>query len=783
MKQLFIFLTCLLPLIGISQTHAPTTTQTQTLGDKKTLIEIRNTVKIDSAIIFPRINDTSYRGTTIGQVILRGIDSALYQWTGIRWNKWAAPGNLALTNGNGTTFNGSAGVNLGGVLTANFTIDGGTSFFGTFTSALTGSNYTLAIQNSSSGGGLRISALNGTALGIGVSTGIASSFSASSGVGSESTVSSAGGIPYWSIAFTSGTNTIATAYTSYRETTGTAANGIGSSYDFWIQDNSGTVSQSTQLVSYWSNAIHGSLVSQFLVRGVTASGVLSTLVDVDGGGQLTFNKYGVGNFTVGTIAYYLAVTSGGVMVEGLGTGGGTGTVTSVSIGNLSPLFTASVATSTSTPAISFALSTAAANSILGNNTGSSAAPAYFVPTSTTLNGWFGGTIQSAVTLTTTGTSGAATFISNTLNIPNYTFTLPTATTSVLGGIKIDGTSITISSGVISAVAGITGSGSANRLSYWTSSSALSSSANFTIDATNDIMTITTPATANTAFPSWVAQNTGTASSGNQMYGGFYYSTGAGWKTTATAASYTNGYRWGTIPNQAALPSSIFAIQATLEGTQYENVFTIQTDSTANGKAVTAIFGARPGTGEGTHVTIGAIASSFNNGITVGDNANPSVGAAILSYSTALGEVRIGGITTSGGIFTTFYSQNTEVWRCATTTHNVLIGTTTDNSKLTINGSIAFAYVAKTGAYTLTTNDNQVENTTGANTYTLPTAIGITGREYTITNSATASTVTIGTTSSQVFVNVTATPTTLTITGFGSYTLRSNGAGWLVVAKV
>lgn len=58
--------------------------------------------------------------------------------------------------------------------------------------------------------------------------------------------------------------------------------------------------------------------------------------------------------------------------------------------------------------------------------------------------------QAAITLTTTGTSGVATFISNTLNIPNYTYTLPTASTSVLGGVKVDGTTITINgSGVIS----------------------------------------------------------------------------------------------------------------------------------------------------------------------------------------------------------------------------------------------------------------------------------------------------------------------------------------------
>jgi hypothetical protein len=56
--------------------------------------------------------------------------------------------------------------------------------------------------------------------------------------------------------------------------------------------------------------------------------------------------------------------------------GGGGGVTSFSAGTLSPLFTTSVATPTTTPALSFTLSNAAAGTVLGNNTGGSAAPAY-----------------------------------------------------------------------------------------------------------------------------------------------------------------------------------------------------------------------------------------------------------------------------------------------------------------------------------------------------------------------------------------------------------------------
>lgn len=55
---------------------------------------------------------------------------------------------------------------------------------------------------------------------------------------------------------------------------------------------------------------------------------------------------------------------------------GIGSVTNVSAGNLSPLFTTNVANPTSTPALTFALSNAAANTYLGNATGGATAPSY-----------------------------------------------------------------------------------------------------------------------------------------------------------------------------------------------------------------------------------------------------------------------------------------------------------------------------------------------------------------------------------------------------------------------
>jgi len=99
------------------------------------------------------------------------------------------------------------------------------------------------------------------------------------------------------------------------------------------------------------------------------------------------------------------------------------------------------------------------------------------------------------------------------------------------------------------------------------------------------------------------------------------------------------------------------------------------------------------------------------------------------------------------------------------------------STVHVNGSFATAYVAKTALYTLTDADHTVEVTSGTHTQTLPTAVGITGREYFITNSG-AGVVTVATTSSQTFVNVTATPTTLTLNQFQGVTVKSNGANWI-----
>lgn len=120
-----------------------------------------------------------------------------------------------------------------------------------------------------------------------------------------------------------------------------------------------------------------------------------------------------------------ATMSGGVLniPQYVGTGGGTVTTVSVASSNG---FAGTVANPTSTPAIT--LSTSITGVLKGNGTAISAASA-------------GTDYQAPLSLTTSGTSGAATLVSNTLNVPQYAGTV-TSVTCFGSAITSSGTCVT-----------------------------------------------------------------------------------------------------------------------------------------------------------------------------------------------------------------------------------------------------------------------------------------------------------------------------------------------------
>jgi fibronectin-binding autotransporter adhesin len=139
----------------------------------------------------------------------------------------------------------------------------------------------------------------------------------------------------------------------------------------------------------------------------------------------------------------------GVLASGNATGCAVvGTVTTFSAGSLSPLFTSSVATATSTPALTFTLSNAAANTVFGNFTGSSTAPTFSATP-----------VFSAATLTNfptfnQNTTGTAANLSGTPTLPNGT----AATTQTPGN---NTTSLATTAFVTTAISGAGGGNVSN----------------------------------------------------------------------------------------------------------------------------------------------------------------------------------------------------------------------------------------------------------------------------------------------------------------------------------
>jgi len=98
--------------------------------------------------------------------------------------------------------------------------------------------------------------------------------------------------------------------------------------------------------------------------------------------------------------------------------------------------------------------------------------------------------QSPITLTTSGSSGAATFSSNTLNVPNYTL-------SGLGGVPssrtltINGTTYDLSADRSWTVGTMGGSGVSGRVAYYDGTNSITSEAGFIYDASTNRLGVNT----------------------------------------------------------------------------------------------------------------------------------------------------------------------------------------------------------------------------------------------------------------------------------------------------
>jgi hypothetical protein len=191
--------------------------------------------------------------------------------------------------------------------------------------------------------------------------------------------------------------------------------------------------------------------------------------------------------------------------------------------------------------------------------------------------------QGALTLTTTGSSGAATLIGNTLNIPQYAYTFSTGLTNTSGTITAN-----LSTGVSGGQSVVGGTGSGENLTLSSTSNAtkgkiILGSASVYDEVNNRLgITQTTPTSklhilttgigvTNSDANGILLQNTTAAAAGAQQESPGIVFEGRGWKTTATAASQQVKWRIKTLPVQgAANPSSYFVFENSINGGAYSN---------------------------------------------------------------------------------------------------------------------------------------------------------------------------------------------------------------------
>jgi hypothetical protein len=336
---------------------------------------------------------TTARTLTIGSTGKTFNGTANVGWTLAEIGAYAATNPSGYTTNTGTVTSIVAGTGLsGGTITTTGTI-------ALANTTVTAGSYTLASITVDAQGRIT-AASNGSAGGTGTVTSVGLS-SATSGV-------TIGATPVT----TSGTITIAIA------TAATAQNGLLSSTD-WNTFNgkqaalsgTGFVKISGTTISYDNSTYYlasnpsGYTTNVGTVTSVSGTGTVSGLTlsgTVTASGNLTLG--GTLSLTSGNVTTALGFTPYNA-TNPAGYTTNTGTVTSVGLSSATSGVTIGATPVTTSGTITIAIATAS-----GSQNGLLSSTNW-----TTFNNK-----QNAISLTTTGTSGAATFVSNTLNIPNYT---------------------------------------------------------------------------------------------------------------------------------------------------------------------------------------------------------------------------------------------------------------------------------------------------------------------------------------------------------------------------
>ncbi len=184
---------------------------------------------------------------------------------------------------------------------------------------------------------------------------------------------------------------------------------------------------------------------------------------------------------------------------------------------------------------------------------------------------------------------------------------------------------------------------------------------------------------------------------------------------------------------------------------------------------------------GTVAAVGAYAGLFNGITPVYEYQN--TGTTML-YMGSANQIFSGTNANDFGLMQNNASRQIVLGVNGVATVNIAKTLTSINTDLSIsgnailNGGMRRAYVSKSANYTLAATNDVVEVTATGQTITLPTAVGIAGKEYTIKLTALGS-CTIATTSSQTIDG----STTYSLSAQYKYVrLLSNGANWIIIGN-